>query len=238
MKSVYSILLLLGASASILAMPQETGSDPDQDPSANGPARLPGGPPDVNDGNSTISDDAAAGRKKCITFTSEKPGWHFATDGAVWPSQTGTFGSDSKKICVPYTTTGGAMFIGPDANPSAGSTKLECFFPRHGNKGNCDMSIVDGYSLSVTCTAGQVSFGGPKDLWQTGKACQDKSQIGQGICKNTEGPHASKLSQVDPFFREGVKDGSHYCAFTNCNTFTVPLGPEMKCHVKGTDRSS
>lgn len=158
MRSTYQgYLLLLAAliSPTVLASPmdnveREVGDDPGNDPDSaphneNGAAILN---PDF-----TVTDNQranAAGNKKCFTFTSDNPNWSYALTGP-WGSSKAKFGNGPKKICVPHNdNAGGAMYIGSEANPGPGNTKLECFIPSAG-KGNCDMSLVDGYSLSVTC---------------------------------------------------------------------------------------
>ena len=127
---------------------------------------------------------ATVGATKCITFTSDNPDWRYTND-APW-SGNGILGTSSQ-ICVPYSySAGGAMFIGSEAEPGPGNTKLECFFPTSGTA-NCDISLVDGYSLSVQCDIPNYhTIGGSADLWKTGQLCTDKSAIDRGICKNDQ----------------------------------------------------
>ena len=127
------------------------------------------------------------------------------------------------------------MFIGPDANPGPGSTKFECFFPTSGTA-NCDMSLVDGYSLSMTCTASGQTIGGAVDLWNQG-ACPDTSNIGQGICKN-DNSYESAQSDVAQFFQPAVNNGNQYCIWVDCGQdYYFPITSSMSCHISGTAES-
>lgn len=123
------------------------------------------------------------------------------------------------------------MFIGTEANPSAGNTKLEIFIPTSGTAYG-DVSLVDGYSLSVTCKAGSVTIGGPKNLWKTGKTCYDTSLLGRGICKNDRGTAATQ-GEVTNFFQSGLKNGNAYCIWKNCKVPAWDVGKDIKCHVSG-----
>ena len=172
----------------------------------------------------------------CIHFTFDNPNWHW-TKAAPWGSDSRTFGElkDSKMCVSTNNNAGGAMFIGPDANPGGGSTKLECFFPTSGSA-NCDVSIVDGYSLSLTCRPGgngQV-IGGGIDLWNTG-ACPKESGPN---CINTVGPTAhlhGGEGAVSSFFQPAVKNGNHYCIWDDCGEdYYFPVTTALHCHVGGT----
>lgn len=231
----YLLLLAAFFSRAALAQPldnaagEDPGNDPDSAPhTENGPAV-------VNPGF-TVTDEQkteAARNKKCFTFTSDNPNWGY-TLSAPW-SGSGNFGNGPKKICVPHNdNAGGAMYIGSEANPGPGNTKFECFIPSAG-KGNCDISLVDGYSLSVTCEIeGGHKVGGGKNLWHTGKECKDKSLLSRGICKNDFGAKPHTLKDVTPFFHEGIKDGNFYCVWWKCGQdYYFPVGKDIKCHVSG-----
>ena len=229
-------LLLLAAASSPAAFGQPVATT-SQDGEGSF-TRLDNGPPTTNPGanttNATGDEKAveAAPAPKCISFTSDNPNWYYANTG-VWGTTTGTFASTGGKICVtPDSDAGGAMFIGTKANPQGGNTKLECFFPTSGTA-NCDMSLVDGYSLSVTCTAGSQTIGGATDLWKTGKACVDSSETGQGICKNDQG-YAPAPGDVTPFFQQGTTGGNNYCIWKNCGQdYFFPVSTAISCHVSG-----
>lgn len=126
------------------------------------------------------------------------------------------------------------MYIGPEPNPGAGSTKLECFFPSSGQS-NCDVSLVDGFSLAVSCTSPDISntIGGPRDLFNyNGNVCPDK--VGPN-CINTAGGGTDQ-SAVDGFFQPAIYDGNNYCIFANCGQdyyFTATDG--ISCAVSGSD---
>ena len=171
----------------------------------------------------------------CIDFSSDNPDWHYTLQ-APWGSGSGSFGSlPGGRLCVPTNdNAGGAMFIGPDPNPGPGSTKMECFFPSSG-VANCDMSLVDGYSLSVACGVSDRTtpiIGGIADLWSLGN-CPDQ----QGPnCKNDNG-YASNQSDVDAFFQPAVQasTANNYCIWVNCSQdFYFPVTENMACYVTGT----
>jgi hypothetical protein len=232
MKSYQVYLMVLATGAAAAAMPgvtssasiSEATSIPDHAPHTADHA------PAVNPGPFEDNVDVS---QKCIHFTSENPDWHFANQ-PPWGSRTGTFGSLGGKLCVPTNNSaGGAMYIGPDANPGPGSTKLECYFPTSG-QANCDASLVDGYSLSVTCKAGGKKIGGGVDLWKTGHNCADTSEKHSGICKNDKG-YAKHQSDVTPFFQSGIEHGNNYCIWVNCSQdYYFPITADISCHVSGT----
>ena len=134
------------------------------------------------------------------------------------------------------------MFVGseniiPNSTPG-GNTKLECFFPTSGT-GNCDMSLVDGYSLSMKCDLpGGKHVGGTQNLWHTGAPCQDKSMEKEGICKNDKA-YVGTQGAVTEFFKKGIVNGNNYCTFVNCGqdpTFSQPSGGvNINCHVSGSN---
>lgn len=188
----------------------------------------------VNPGvDGTLSQEAAAAApQKCISFTSTNSNWYYANAG-VWGTGKGKFGTGTKRICVNRNNNaGGAMFIGTKENPSAGNTKLECYFPSSG-QANCDVSLVDGYSLSVTCKAGGKTIGGSTNLWKTGQTCHSTSLLGQGICKNDRG-NAPVQNDVTEFFQQGIKHGNHYCIWKNCKQdYFFDSNADITCHVSG-----
>ncbi|KAF2164270.1 hypothetical protein M409DRAFT_25613 [Zasmidium cellare ATCC 36951] len=127
----------------------------------------------------------------CFTvFTNDGLSGFYYTFSGPWGSSNGHAGT-SGSICVPTNNTaGGAAYLGTESNPGPGSTKLECFFPTTG-EANCDISLVDGYSLSAGCVANNTEqiIGGYEDLNGNGIPCPDQ----QGPnCINTEGYAASQ----------------------------------------------
>ena len=233
MKLTYQLsLLILAAISDPTALAQPVGAATPDDTTItishnpDGTAVFP-----TNSSNTASDRTKAAQSNKCITFTADNQDWHYANTG-VWGSASGTFRSTGGKICVPHNdAAGGAMYIGTGANPGPGSTKLEIFFPSSGNAFG-DVSLVDGYSLSVKCTAGSTSIGGDKNLWKTGKPCRDTSLQGRGICKNDQG-YAPNQSDVTAFFQEGLKGGNEFCIWKNCKAPGWPVGRDIKCHVSG-----
>ena len=169
---------------------------------------------------------------KCITFTSDNPNWRYANTGP-WGQASGAFGSGTKTICVPQNNeAGGAMYIGTETTPGPGNTKLEIFLPTSGTAYG-DVSLVDGYSLSVRCTSGSVVFGGSTNLWKTGYTCYDTSLLSRNICKNTRG-YANAESDVSLFFQAGTKNGNRFCIWKNCSQVPgFPVTNAISCHISG-----
>ena len=224
-----SLLLLLIAVAGPAVLAQPVAS-PESDTitvphNSDGTAIFP-----TNSSSDEVTAEAVS--SKCITFTYDNPNWYYANTG-VWGSAKGTFGSTGGRICVPQNNgAGGAMFIGSKSNPGAGNTKLEIFFPTSGTAYG-DVSLVDGYSLSVKCTSGSTTFGGSTNLWKTGKTCYDTSLQGQGICKNDKG-YAASQSEVTAFFQAGIQNGNRFCIWKNCAAVPgFPVTNSVSCHVSG-----
>ena len=169
----------------------------------------------------------------CFQFTFDDPSWSFTRQNP-WGSGSSTFGSlPNGQLCVPTNDgAGGAMFIGPGSSPGPGSTKLECFFPTSGTA-NCDISLVDGYSLSVECnpSSGGTPIGGSVDLWTQGNGCPEEQDPN---CINTNGYGASQ-GDVPQFFQPAVNSGNNYCIWVNCGQdYYFPVTDTLNCHVSGT----
>ena len=178
---------------------------------------------------------AAARSEKCITFTSDLDQWYYRND-YPW-NGTGPLGVGPTEICVPLDDgPGGAMFVGLNPYPAPGTTKLECYLPTHGY-GNCDVSLVDGYSLSVNCSASGVYVGGNTDLWKQGNSC-DHPVPDQGVCKNDKG-YAPAQANVTDFFQAAIVDGQEYCTWVNCGQdYYFPWDADITCHVSGSNGTS
>ncbi|KAK3168899.1 hypothetical protein OEA41_005347 [Lepraria neglecta] len=125
--------------------------------------------------------------------------------GNVWPAGSGD--SSNANQCVPGATTGGSMFFGVVQNPAKCNTELECNFPNGQGQNtmpNCDISLVDGYSLNVACTipggSAPIGYNGNLNAYSNsvGHACQ--SPKSGECCQNLQGPSVSSPDQVDPFF--------------------------------------
>ena len=130
--------------------------------------------------------------------------------------------------CFDDNASGGAIFIGTDPNPFGGTTKLECAF--NANQPNCDISLVDGYSVSVACTApGGQKFGSGIDLWSQG-TCPD---VVGSTCKNTNG-YAPAQSDVAKFFQPAFPDYWIWVSGqTNENNPPLKEVGTIKCMVSG-----
>ena len=125
------------------------------------------------------------------------------------------------------------MFLGTVANPGAGNTKLECYFPSGSGSPNCDVSLVDGYSVSVQCTLpGAATIGLANNLFSTGKC---PVAITNGFCKNTQG-YSSSINDVDAFFQQ-AKSTCYIWQLDGLDpTFSGPS--TIKCTVSGGAPSS
>lgn len=169
----------------------------------------------------------------CIDFTFDNPNWYFSQQ-PPWGDQTGTFGSlKNGRMCMPRTNLrGGALFIGAHPVPAANTTKLECFFPPS-EQANCDISLVDGFSLPLTCSMGNQRMGGVIDLWSTGIRCENESYKHLGVCTNTRELHAEE--NVPAFFQPAIRNGNSYCIWTKCtqNPFFL-IQDQLRCHVGPT----
>ena len=244
MKTTYQGYLLILAAAISTALPHPEASVTQSAP-ANAVHTADAAPTIAYDRNTSLTAvevaDIEAKTKHCFHINSDNPNWHFSNSG-VWGEEHGQFGKGVKKICVaPNDGAGGAMFIGsekiiPNVTPG-GNTKLECFFPTSG-LGNCDMSLVDGYSLSMKCDLPENKHvGGTTDLWKTGKNCVDKSMEKQGICINAQGNDGTQAPVTD-FFKVGIHNGNNYCTFDNCGqdpTFPTGKARDIHCHVSGSN---
>ena len=121
------------------------------------------------------------------------------------------------------------MFICESECNSAGDaapakyTKLECNFA--GGYPNCDISLVDGYSLPLECTipgAVPEKIGGTADL---GSSCP--SPGGDGTCANSQGYNNGGSATAPPvdqyFLAANTNDPNHpgpkgnYCVWQFCS---------------------
>ena len=244
--SLASALVVAMYGSSVLANPMivtddhvKRGADADASTGKSAPHSAKGAAV-VNPAQPDLVSSPAAGGQKCITFTSSVSNTIgsqvYWKNAGVWGSNSGTFGSGGATICVPTTNqAGGAMFIGPESNDIAGNTKLECYFPTSGTA-NCDVSLVDGYGLSVACSVANTPLiGGNINLYNTGIKCSDTSLVYYGVCKNDAGPTASSQSQVDAFFQPATQNGNNYCIWDNCSQdYYFPVTAAITCHVSGT----
>ena len=128
------------------------------------------------------------------------------------------------------------MYLGTSANPTGGATKLECNFPVTLGSGpnpqaNCDVSLVDGYSVSVACTGpGGEAFGSGTNYWTSGTPCPN---VVGDTCKNDHGYDASQDS-VDPFFKQAYPDYWIWVdGQTNQNDPNYQTTGTVKCTVSG-----
>ena len=201
---------------------QNGGPPPDNNPpaapssSSAPPAAATSSTPSPPPSDSSSSGTQSSGNQICINFSGGD--FHFLNTGS-WGSNSGQ-GAQAASQCFDLNPNG-AMFIcdGPcDGSGDAAAakyTKLECTFG--GEYENCDMSIVDGFSLPVQCdipgaTPGQI--GGLQDL-NTLTSCP--SPAPDNTCANT-GAYGSSESSVAQYF-ENANGGSggNYCVYQYCS---------------------
>ena len=185
----------------------------------------------------------------CVNFSGGD--FHFANAGS-WGSKTGQ-GAGAASQCFGMVS-GGAMFICESECNAAGDaapakyTKLECNF--EGGYPNCDISLVDGFSLPLECTipgASPEKIGGLVDLTSL-TPCPGGLQ-GDNTCPNTQG-YAASEGQVSSFFQNANQPnaggsagpGGNYCVWQTCSgpsdTFwNSASNPTISCQV-GTRSAS
>ena len=123
----------------------------------------------------------------------------------------------------------GAMFVGEQSPPSLGSaaggnTKLEGTIVGDGKNDNVfDVSLVDGYSLSMHCTGfGTGDIGGTQNLFDLG-SCPDRNANGP-TCVNTGG-HSNTAAQ---FFKNG---GNYWYQDNTYKAVTFTGTPAIHCAI-------
>ncbi|KAI9710410.1 MAG: hypothetical protein M1812_007446 [Candelaria pacifica] len=216
MKSYLSILLALSALSTVLAVPAAMPADDTSEVTDTTPE-------DASINNSKQESDrlsaslstptgdeskavAAAAASKCIdiTFQSSNGNWNYFFNGG-WGSASGKVSAlGTKSLCG-----SGALFVGYQTraqglgSAAGGNTKLECTVTGDGKVDNvCDVSVVDGYSLSMHCTGfGTGDIGGTQNLFSLGTCPKVNSQGGGKACVNTNG-HSNNAAQ---FFKNGGK---------------------------------
>ncbi|KAK4694179.1 hypothetical protein P7C71_g3364, partial [Lecanoromycetidae sp. Uapishka_2] len=152
---------------------------------------------------SSASSPPSSGNGWCINFTTAPgtPDWYW-TNASPWTVGSGD-ASTASQCYTADDSAGGAIWIGSSPNPNAGNTKLECFFPTSG-MGNCDVSLVDGYSLSVQCDlpdAATIGLDSTQNLWNNGNPCPGTVQ--DGYCTNPNG-YSDAITDVAAFFQPAI----------------------------------
>lgn len=131
------------------------------------------------------------------------------------PPPAGSGDSSNANQCIPRAITGDSMFFSVVQNPAKCNTELERSFPNGQGQNtvpNCDISLVDGYSLNVACTipggSAPIGYNGNLNTYSNsvGHACQ--SPKSGECCQNLQGPFVSSLDQVDPFFSPAPRTAS------------------------------
>ncbi|KAI9775586.1 MAG: hypothetical protein M1835_005752 [Candelina submexicana] len=198
-----SFLLALSASSTVLAAPAPASTDPSSDDSSINNSKLQSDKLRASD-DLKAAPVAAASNGRCIdiTFTSTNPDWNYYFNGD-WGLETGKVSQlKTRSLCG-----SGAMFVGAQTkgnglgSAAGGNTKLECTVVGDGKPDNvCDVSVVDGYSLSMHCTGfGTGDIGGTRNLFDLGR-CPKVNNNGH-TCVNTNG----HTNNADQFFKNGGK---------------------------------
>lgn len=180
------------------------------------------------------------GDKICINFSGGDFHWRNA---GSWGDTHGQ-GAQSASQCFDLVP-GGAMFICENECDPAGDaaaakyTKLECTFG--GMYENCDMSIVDGFSLPVQCDipgANPPRIGGLRDLSELAP-CRDPHP--DNTCRNT-GAYEPNESAVDQYFQNANGgDGGNYCVYQYCSKDSDSFftgTPTITCEVASRSSTS
>ena len=179
------------------------------------------------------------GQQICIQFTGNEE-FHWLSTGG-WAGFSGKGTASASRCWDPVADTG--IFFCENECDQAGDaapakyTKLECTFGDDFQ--NCDMSIVDGFSLPVECTlpgANPPKIGGLKDLDELAKC----PSMVHNTCSNTQA-YSDERSAVDAYFGNAEwGPGGNYCVWNKCGNYSDPviLGrPMITCEV-GTRASS
>ncbi|KAL9635506.1 MAG: hypothetical protein Q9164_003412 [Protoblastenia rupestris] len=151
------------------------------------------------------------------------------------------------KVCSSGTNLdigGGKIALtAPGADPNQQAvTLIECFFPNAatfsgGNKGTCDISMVDGYTYDAVCT-GTVSFGYQGTLWKpsepsygcTGDAVLDEAN---SACLDPIGRSLYTVDQAPAFFQP-AGNGAIVAAYQSGSLATLEgQTADITCTVSG-----
>ena len=191
----------------------------------------------------------SSGGQVCINWSGSfyyRLGGGFAdasTSGKVTVPQTGT--ASQLSTCWPNVVTGGRIAIcenaciGGQYDDTAKYTLFECTWDiANPNYSNCDMSIVDGFSLPVKCSWGGQFIGGSEDL-NTLATCPTVAE--DQTCSNT-GAYVS-YDAVTQYFKNGL-DGvnNNYCNYQTCYNqsdafWNMAAPPTIQCDV-GTSKGA
>ena len=158
--------------------------------------------------------------KICINFSGGD--FHFLNYGS-WGTKKGR-GAQEASQCFDQVPNGGMFICESECNASGDAapakyTKLECTFG--GQYANCDMSIVDGFSLPVECHIPDAKpsdkIGGLVDL---DSLTQCPSKAGDNSCGNA-GAYQPSEAGVSQYFENGNIDkggkGGNYCVYQFCS---------------------
>jgi len=232
-------------------------------PAAITPASSPPPPP-----ASAAASSAAAGpsgklqssdSQICVNFFGN-PDFHFLNAGN-WSTNSGSnsgYGPEQASQCFDLKPDG-ALFVcenecqGSADSATAKYTKLECSFGVA--QPNCDISLVDGFSLPLECTipgSKPEKIGGTKDLSEFNDC---PSPGDDNTCKNSNSYHDA--SSVPPYFQDAnvpymapndntdpttLSKGGNYCIWQTCSgpsdSFWPSGNPTIECEVGYRSSSS
>lgn len=172
--------------------------------------------------SAATSANPSGGSQICFKFSGSS---FYYQNAYSWGTGSGPGGGTTQ--CFSSTAVGGAMFLASSPisgfGDTQGLTKLECTFG--GQYQNCDISLVDGFSVPLQCQipgGSPPTIGGLTNLWTLGAPCE--SVNADGACNNAQG-YAPTQSSVTQFFVNAnwtnpqgqMPAGGNYCVWQNCS---------------------
>lgn len=179
----------------------------------------------------------------CINFSGNN-NFHWLNTGS-WGSSSGS-GTQSASQCFNLEPNAGMFICESECQDSGDAatakyTKLECTFG--GSWQNCDISLVDGFSLPLECTipgAAPEKIGGLADL-DSLTSCPSTGD--DGTCKNSNAYMANAGDVAQYFQNANGGSGGNYCVYQFCSASSDSFfsgTPTIECQVgsRGSAASS
>ena len=211
---------------------------PSSAPASSPPPAASSAPASGGGGSSGPSGNLqSSGGKICVNF-SGNDNFHFLNTGS-WGSNSGS-GTQSASQCFEPSANAG-MFICESECQDAGDaasakyTKLECTLG--GEWQNCDISLVDGFSLPLKCTISGASpapyVGGTEDLGSCPSPGQDNTCLNANSYQGAETDVAQYFQNADQY-QPNSQSGPNYCVFQTCSKYSDVFfsgTPTIECEV-------